>query len=501
MSTSSSTFSVPGKRRGIRSILLIVGISILVFGAIERSDAAPPATENAQNPAPQKEKPAPRKGRVRVVGHALIDEDGPFLGFGVSYFTALWRHKHDRQRLESDLAFLSAQGFNYYRMLSMVGWFSAWNGQEIAPVTFNSHDGKRVDAWHDYSQQLAGLIDLAYDRYGMRTQITIFADAQLMPDKPARVAHMNQILTEIVPGREHKIILLEVANEAWQNGFPGKKGTADLREFAKYLGSRTEIPVAITSNHEGSIGDVYEKSTADIATWHFSRDKQRDDGWKPVYDCWLYSDRTGIPPASSNEPIGPGSSVASETDLIHLIAAPAFAYVARLPMFVFHCEAGVFGKSKFEETPAINRFGPLLRILPGDVSNWKRNDGKKSTAVFTAYAAGQPNLYWPDVQSSNDGCVANIGSQSGDRFICVPIGIRPGGLPLEARQDVRFFVCDPTTGEVLLDATKRTGEKFTLPPGPGALLIVGWIIPANGTPADSMRTVEQWTHQTSTKVD
>lgn len=41
-----------------------------------------------------------------------------------------------------------------------------------------------------------------------------------------------------------------MANEAWQNGFPGDEGVADLREFAKFMGSRTDIPVAITSNHD-----------------------------------------------------------------------------------------------------------------------------------------------------------------------------------------------------------------------------------------------------------
>jgi hypothetical protein len=237
-----------------------------------------------------------RAGRVRVVGHSLADDGGPFLGLGVSYFPALWRCKHDRQRLQSDLAFLSRQGFNYYRMLSMVGWYGAWSGREIAPVSFTNRDGKRVDAWPDYWQQLRSLIDLAWDRFGLRTQITIFADAQLMPGKGARIEHLRRLLAEVLPRREHKIMLLEVANEAWQNGFPGDQGVAELREFTKYLAGRTQIPVAITSNHEGSFRDVYAGSAADIATWHFSRDRSKDGGWKPVYDCWDVADLPGCPP-------------------------------------------------------------------------------------------------------------------------------------------------------------------------------------------------------------
>jgi hypothetical protein len=419
---------------------------------------------------PAEQPGSPRTGRVRIASHSLADDDGPFLGLGVSYFTALWRSKHDRERLESDLAFLARQGFNYYRMLSMVGHFPSWEGREIAPVSFANKDGKRVEAWPDYWKQLRQLIDLAYDRYGLRAQITIFADAQLMPQKEARLEHMQKLLTEVVPGREHKIILLEVANEAWQNGFPGESGVADLREFAKYLGDRTEIPVAITSNHDGpgaedstAFDRVYANSAADIATWHFSRDRRTDAGWKPVYDCWELADRPGFPPASSNEPIGPGSSVNTEADPIRLVMAAAFGYAAKLPMYVFHCEAGVFGKRRFQDTPAMDRFAHILQLLPPDLPNWQRNDGKDANAPFTILTP--------------DGCVRNTGSRKADRFVCVPIGIPAGGLELQARQAMRFTAHDPLTGKTMKSVTLRSGEKVMLPPGPGASVILGHVLP------------------------
>ena len=417
-----------------------------------------------------------RAGRVRVVGHSLVDDDGPFLGLGASYFTALWRCKNDRPRLESDLAFLSRQGFNYYRILSMVGFNPSWEGREIAPVSFTGAKGDRVDAWPDYWRQLRDLIDLAYDRYGMRAQITIFADAQLMPGKKARIEHMRRILEDVVPGREHKIVMLEVANEAWQNGFPGDAGVADLREFAAYLGRRTEIPIAISSDHESGIKGferLYAAPSSDVATWHFSRDRRTDDGWKPVYDCWELGDRTGFPPVSSNEPIGPGASVDAEKDPIRLVMAAAFAYAAKLPMYVFHCEAGVHGKSRFEDTPGIDCFEHVIRLLPGDVPDWRRNDGKGEGAPFTAFAKGQPDRYWPEIESSPDGCVRNAGGRRGDRFVCVPIGIRPGGLQIEARKALEFTAHDPLTGMAMKSATMRAGDRLTLPQGPGALLILG----------------------------
>ena len=438
------------------------------------------------------EQPSPRAGRVRVDGHCLADDGGPFLGLGVSYFTALWRCKYDRPQLEEDLAFLSRQGFNYYRMLSMVGHHPGWDGREIAPVAFTNRDGKRVDAWPDYWQQLRDLIDLAYDRHGMRTQITVFADAQLMPDKDARREHMRKLLADVVPGREHKIILLEVANEAWQNGFPGDEGVADLREFTKYLNDRTEVPVATTSNHDWpELGSprgfdlVYGDSPADVATWHFSRDRRTDGGWKPVYDCWEFGDRPGFPPVSSNEPIGPGSSVNAEREPVRLVMAAAFAYTAKLPMYVFHGEAGVFGRTRFQEMPAVDRFRHVTRLLPADLPNWERNDGKGDGAVFTAFAGGQPDRYWPEVEGDvQDGCVRNVGGRKGDRFVCVPIGIRPAGLPVEARHALRFTAHDPLTGEALVTATMRPGERLTLPTGPGALIITGQILPPDANDND-----------------
>ena len=213
----------------------------------------------------------------------------------------------------------------------MVDYYPAWDDREISPVTFTNKVGKHVELWPDYWEQLGHLIDVTFDKHGLRTQITIFADAQLMPDKKARIEHMRKLLAQVVLGREHKIMLLEVANEAWQNGFPGEEGVVDLRQFAQYLNSRTDVPVAITSNHDIERGfeQTYAGSDADLATWHFSRDRRPDAGWQPVYDCWDFAERPGFPPVISNEPIGPGSSVASETDpATHSVAASGPAQLA-----------------------------------------------------------------------------------------------------------------------------------------------------------------------------
>jgi hypothetical protein len=160
--------------------------------------------------------------------------------------------------------------------------------------------------------------------------------------------------------------------------------------------------------------------------------------------------------------------------------AAAFAYSAKLPMYVFHSGAGVFGKTRFEDAPGIDCFGHVLRLLPGDLSNWRRNDGKEAAAPFTVFAGGQADRYWPEIESARDGCVRNTGSRHDDRFVCVPIGIRSDGLQVQAREALRFTAYDPLTGEALHSATMRAGDRRTLPAGPGALLILGNTLPEHG---------------------
>jgi len=60
----------------------------------------------------------------------------------------------------------------------------------------------------------------------------------------------------------------------------------------------------------------------------------------------------GVPPCSSDEPIGPGSSVNTENDPIKVVSAACFAWTAKLPAYVFHSNSGVRGDYRFETSPA-----------------------------------------------------------------------------------------------------------------------------------------------------
>jgi hypothetical protein len=420
--------------------------------------------------------PDPRAGLVSLNDHSLHDDDGDFLGLGATYMQALRRTKFDRERYRSDLATLSSKGFNYIRTLSMVGWYDFWEGREIAPITFQNENGTTVQGWNDYWQQYRDMIDIAYDEFGLRTQVTIFADAQLKPSEADRINHMQMVLDNLV-GREEKVILLEVANEAWQNGFPGSGGTTQVREFGQYLADRTDIPVALSSPLDGSNSGIeayYQGSAADIATVHFERDTGTiEGGWLPVRDSWRMNQLTGVPPGSSNEPIGPGSSVDTETDPIKLVTAAAYAWMAGLPMYVYHTSAGVRGLQTFESMAGIDDYLHLAKILPGDIANWQRYTGKEAAAPFITYANGQPNKWWTEVASPTSGVVDHIGNVNGNRFYTLPIGILGGGVELEAKEDMTIQVFNPLNGEVVHAATPSSGERFTLVQGPGAYIVKG----------------------------
>jgi hypothetical protein len=265
---------------------------------------------------------------------------------------------------------------------------------------------------------------------------------------------------------------------------------ADLRHFTQYLADHTSVLVAITSNDDTSdqgILSLYRGSAADLATVHFSRDTRTvEGGWLPVRDPYRAGNLSGVPPVSSNEPIGPGSSVGSESDPIKLCSAAVFAYLANLPTYVYHSRAGVYGyvrccppaggEDRFENSAGINAYQNLRRFLPPDLASWSRNDGIEPGAPLTVFCNNKPNRYWPDVKRPPDGCVRNIGSVKGKEFICYPMGILRGGVTLRARRPVRFQIIHPLTGVVFSSHNLPRGDRFTLPQGPGAYICKGILL-------------------------
>lgn len=408
---------------------------------------------------------------MRLAGNSLQDDTGTFNALGTTMMWAAWAYKFDRPKLERNLAAIAAAGFHYVRALGVVGDYEApdyWDGREI-----DWH-------WPDYDAVIAGVTDLAYDVYGLRLEWTLIGDGQVnIPNEADRYALVDRFLAMSV-GREQKIIHFEIANEAWQNGFEGDAGLAQLRALTRYMRDRTEILVAASAPWGETCEDyerVYGGDVADIATIHFDRNISLADGpWRPVRQPWELEYCADVPVGSNNEPIGPGASVASENEPIRLVAAAITTYVSNLPFYVYHTNAGVRGDTEIYDMPGFDAFRHLPELVPGDLASWERKNAHWADAPFVVFAgdasgALHADTMWPDLVDPTSGCVRAYGDVNGDEFFVHPIGIL-GRVTMEPRRAMRFEVFEPLTGARLSEQTRAAGERFELS-GAEALVIRG----------------------------
>jgi hypothetical protein len=402
----------------------------------------------------------PRPGNVRVSGRSLADDRGAFPALGASLFWAAWGYKHDRSRLDADLALLAGHGFDYIRALGVVGRQPYWKGREI--------DWR----WPDYKSVIAGLTDHAYDTFGLRVEWTLFADAdQVIPDRTDRITLVDTFV-EMSRGREHKIIHFELANEAWQNGFGDAAGLAELRELSSRLASRTEIPVAISDSEGHTCAEhlaLYKDMPVEILTEHFPRDVNGPlRRWGPVLAPWQVRTCVGLPPVvSNNEPAGPKSSITSEEDPMRLVGAAIASYMAGVGLYVFHTDAGIWGREPLASMPNVSTildgFAAMSRYLPPDIVNWTSYRHVAPEHPFVPYAGDTRAAV--STGGAEEGAVEVLASVKGSRFFVVPIGVA-NGLRLEAKRALRFDVIHPLTGAKLAAHELTAGQVVRLQPLP-----------------------------------
>lgn len=414
---------------------------------------------------------ARRTGRVRLQGHALVDDQGPFNALGATLFWGLWAFQNDRPKLERALDYLSRQGFDYVRCLGVVGDPGGpdyWDGREIT--------------WRaaGYRQAIADFTDLAFDAYGLRVEWTLIGDGQVsIPARADRFTLVDWFL-DMSRGREEKIIHFELANEAWQNGFPGQAGEDQLRELTRYMNDRTDILVAASAATDTgpAAESLYRGGVADLCTQHFDRDIQKTEReWRPVRQPWEHQFLRDVPVGSNNEPIGPGSSVNTDRDPTRLVMAAVVSHICGLPLHVFHSRAGVRGDPQDGELwdmPGTSQFLAMKSYVPGDIGNWSRQNAHWATSPFRPFARdGNGTLHadamWPDHGTSAEGAVRAYGAISGDRFLVAPIGVK-GRLLLEPRRAVELEVLEPLTGNVLQHLVLAAGERFELSGGTAFIL-------------------------------
>jgi len=410
----------------------------------------------------------PPAGIVRLVHGALVDTRGPFNAIGASFFPAAWAWRHDRLRLIDNAALLAEGGIEYVRIWGQVAG-GPWEDRATLPT------------WPDYEEVMAGTVDVLYD-LGLRTQITIIAGcgAEGAATRAERDALVRRMLA-IVRGREHKIMLLEVANEAV--GFPGDEGRAEMRDHARTLAAHTDIPVAITSIDQSAPG-LYEgmRGIADVSICHYDRDITKADGYdRPTRQPWGYPGEyypqgyASVPPqAIDNEGIGPYASVASDMDPLRNVTRRVVAWIAGNPASLYHCGPGIYfggqggvrsgSPANFAEVPGIAEtlrgFNVLRQRVPQGIAGWTRSN------------SGWANFPWVRVTQDGTegaGCVRSYATDNGSQIVCVPFGIRDH-VTLGEKQPMTWTVYSLLTGAVIQEGT----GTLTLPQHDGlAQLILG----------------------------
>ena len=402
-----------------------------------------------------------RTGAVRAEGRAVADAAGPFNALGATLFWGAWAYKFDRPRLERNLEALRAAGVDYVRVLGSVGGAS-WEDRTTDP------------RWPDYDAIIAGMTDLAYDRYGLRVQWTIFGGAPFTPPGPERQSIVDRFAA-LARGREHKLFAFEIANEAWQNGFAGAEGLAELRQLGGRLNRATSVLVALSSPRTRMACETYEGSGADAMTLHYERGFGRVGPLQPLRRPWSFPtayDRAcrGQLPALvfNNEPIGPESSVRQDDAPSRIAAGYVMTFLAGNASYVLHSGPGIRGggaadiapklgrHAHFDELPSFNAIATALgeakKYLPPGLANWTRHAPNAPTAPLHGF----------------DGLYS---ASKGSEFVALAIGLDQP-IVLRARVDASLGVRQTATGKLVKHVDVSSGEDLTFG-GTDALVFIG----------------------------
>jgi hypothetical protein len=297
-------------------------------------------------------------------------------------------------------------------------------------------------------------------------------------------AHLVDRFIGMARGRVPAIFAIEVANESWENGFEGREGAEEVRALGSRLRGGFPGLVALSSPPNGlaAMCDLYGDSAANFLTRHYERDT-RADVWAPVWQPWLFhaeAARCGrrLPEAvSSNEPIGPQSSVNADDSALRVALSYATSFVAGHAAYVFHAGPGVRGGGRedlamgrpasFEQLPNAAELARALRstkaALPAGLANWPRQDAARNPAFDGLAEAEARHLL----------ARAYSGFKNGE-FIVVLLGLR-NEVTVRARHALTYAMIDPLTGASLGEGRAAAGSQVTIvsrrqPQGDGVIV-------------------------------
>jgi hypothetical protein len=383
-----------------------------------------------------------RRGLVRFLGRAWVDDGGPFYPLGDSMLYALGHYHRGgglRDLVQENAHYLAGHRHDYVRWLGDVNWA---NDQHIDPT------------WIDYDRNAADLIDFLYDQCGLRSKITVTGGGM----GNARLA-AQKLLPVIQDGRQHKVLLAEAVNE--QND-----SSTNAIWIAQHLRS-AGIPVATGRGNSGIQQIRDDGNTAGSSVDCFHTERGLGDANEPggrharqVRQVWDFKEFSR--PLENAEPPGPESSVATLDDPFKLALFAAATRICGAGAFCFHQGSGVYGHdyqsnygyryARFAQRPDQDRLMRAVRAadarLPRGVENWQKFNGGYGGPLIVDVSRGSVNK--------------NYGSRSGGAFCQVVIGA-DGPVTLKAAQPCTLAVSNPETNETLFEGSVGAGESVALP--------------------------------------
>ncbi|MGE3178539.1 MAG: hypothetical protein AB7O32_13820 [Vicinamibacterales bacterium] len=419
-----------------------MSVSIVALLSMATSAAAPHASS----------------GRVQLVERALADDGGPFNALGASLFWALWAERHDPERLDANLAWLAERNVDFVRVFAMVG-AESWSDRRIDP--------RAPGYWESVDGLLARL-----SRHGLRVQLTMFADAQvMMPDRAER-RRFAERWADRAAREPERFVLIEVANEHWQNGLTDVE---EVRTLARVVAGRTDVLVALSATQPEKTCALYAGSGADVATVHYPR----RGGWPSVVQPWRWPadfDRAcpgDLPVAVNSEPIGPGSSVNDENDPARLVMAYVTTFVSQNAAYVLHAGAGVRGGGSVDRAAgrranlfdvgsldaALRGIRAAREYLPAGLANWDRHAAAAPSHPFAGF----------DAALARGLVTAAPAATSRDRFVVAVLGLT-GPVDVRPRRACTVDVREPLSAH----ATRHelgAGEPLRVSGGEAFVLI------------------------------
>jgi hypothetical protein len=402
-----------------------------------------------------------RHGAVTTYRKCFLDGDGVFNPRGITFFTWPWGLKHEPDRYRANAAWASARRFDFIRVFGKVGGGS-WADREFNIAT---EEAAMIRA-----------INVAYDDYGLRSDIALIADNYDERDPLEAAEALVRVIRRC--GLE-KILCVECANE---DNMPNEDVNLP-RVFRVLRDAFPALPIVarcapMGQRADGSAFLEYDAyGYADVMSYHPDRTPPAERQIRQSWDCEAHPRVCGKfegngPWASGADPGDPGR--VRETQPIHL-AVDSFAdSLVGSALVVYHAGAGIRTGGAWDQR----------RGLPANF--WDQAQGEAQGDGITMARSLLPpdiadpswrhiNGHWADSPIAWTDNVSRIyTAQRGGAFYSVVIAVL-GHSAHAVKYHCHLDTFNPQTGDLIGSREYRAGERITFV-GPDAGGLWGYAV-------------------------